>query len=466
MSRLLTPPPSPALRRSRRALLKSIGAAVPAVALPLLRSSPLYAQAAPVRLVVLFKANGTILDSFWPSNPGPAYTIPGGGILEPLMPLRPKLNILKGVHYDSGDKFVNAAAHQKGPVACLTGGGANTGPFGGGNGNSSGYGNNISIDQYLASKWGVNTHLKTLEIGVGIKGVSNRNRISYLGNNQPVGPEGDPARAFARVFGNFTPAAAPAADPAAGQQEVMKTLAARRSVLDFVRGDLARLEARLPADERGRLQRHLESLRELERSLSNPGAGGMAGAACKPAAGMPGADYVAQSKAQLDLVHQTLACDQTRLITFIWTGETSQQTYPWLGFNDAHHDMSHKPDGDAATKAKLIKVNRWFAEQVFYLLSKMDAVTEANGKTMLDNSLVVFTDGLGKGNNHSRKNIPWVLAGGAGGAIPTGKFFDFGNKPHNHLLVSILHAMGLRNETFFGHPSLKEWSGPLPGLVA
>ena len=118
-------------------------------------------------------------------------------------------------------------------------------------------------------------------------------------------------------------------------------------------------------------------------------------------------------KVQLDLLFQTLACDQTRLITFIWTGETSQQTYPWLGFNDPHHDMSHRPDGDAATRAKLIKVNRWFAEQVAYLAGKMDSVMEPNGKTMLDNSLVIFTDGLGKGNNHTRKNIPWVLLGSA-----------------------------------------------------
>ena len=260
---------SPALLHSRRSLLKSIGMAVPAVALPVLRSSPLYAQTAPVRLIVLFKGNGTIEGSFWPGAPGASYTLPAGGILEPLMPFRAKMNVLKGVHYDSGDKFVNAAAHQKGPVACLTGGGANTGPFGGGNGNSSGYGNNISVDQYIASKWGVNTRLKTLEIGVGIRGVSNRNRISYLGNNQPVGPEGDPAKAFARVFSNFTPTA-PTATPGGNEAEVMKSLAARKSVLDFVRADLGRLSPRLPADERPRLERHLESLRELERSLSNP----------------------------------------------------------------------------------------------------------------------------------------------------------------------------------------------------
>jgi hypothetical protein len=127
--------------------------------------------------------------------------------------------------------------------------------------------------------------------------------------------------------------------------------------------------------------------------------------------------------------------------------------------------MSHRPDGDAATRAKLIKVNRWFAEQVAYLAGKLDGVMEPNGKTMLDNSLLIWTDGLSKGNNHSRKNIPWVLLGSAGGALQTGQFRDYGNKPHNHLLVSILHAMGLRNETFFGHPNLKDWSGPLPGLA-
>jgi hypothetical protein len=127
--------------------------------------------------------------------------------------------------------------------------------------------------------------------------------------------------------------------------------------------------------------------------------------------------------------------------------------------------MSHKPDGDAATRAKLIKVNRWYAGEVAYFLQKMDSVVEGDGKTMLDNSLVISTDGLGKGNDHSRKNIPIVLAGSARGALPTGRYLDFGGKPHNHLLVNVLHAMGLRDETFFGHPNVKMWSGPLPGLA-
>jgi hypothetical protein len=448
-------------RFGRRSLIKSLGVAVPAIVAPVLRSSPLLAATPPTRLIVLFKANGTILDSFWPSGTAQSWNIPAGGILEPLMKWKAKLNVLKGVNYDSGDKFVNAAAHQKGPVACLTGGGALTGPFGGGNGNSSGYGNNISVDQYIANKWGPVTPLKTVELGVAIKGANNRNRISYLGSNQPVAPVDDPTKAYAQIFGNFTPpkpGGSTGPDPAA-----MKNLAEKKSVLDYVRSDLAKLSARLPGDERTRLERHVESLRDLERQLG-PNAPGAATAACSPAMAAATTDYPAWTKAMLDVAFQTVACDRSRLVTFIWNGETSQQTFPWLGVNDPHHDMSHKPDGDAATKAKLIKVNRWYAEQVNYLLEKMDGVVEGNGKTMLDNSLVIWTDGLGKGNNHTRKVIPWVLAGNAGGYMPTGRFMDFGSKPHNHLLVDILHAMGLKNETFFGPASLSAWSGPLPGL--
>jgi hypothetical protein len=448
-------------RWSRRDLLKSLGVGVPAVALPVLRSSPLRAATPPVRLAVLFKANGTIIESFKPSGSGTSWTIPTGGILEPLMKWKPKLNVIWGVNYDSGDRFFNAAGHQKGPPACLTGGGPVAGSMRGGNGTASGYGNHISVDQYVANKWGPVTRLKTLELGVAIRGASNRNRISYLGPNQPVPPEPDPAAAFSRVFAGFTPAGA-GGDPGAGAA-VMRLLARRKSVLDYVTADLARLSARLPGDERVRLDRHLESIHDLERQLA-PGAAAGGGMACKPAAPVSDGAYPKVSQLQMDVMFNALACDQTRLVTYIWNGETSQQTFPFIGVNDAHHDMSHKPDSDAGTRDKLIKVNRWYASQVAYFLEKMDSVVEGpDGKTMLDNSLVIWTDGLGKGNNHTRKNIPWVLAGSARGYLPTGRYHDYGDKPHNHLLVNILHALGLPEERQFG--PIKEWTGPLPGLA-
>ena len=56
------------------------------------------------------------------------------------------------------------------------------------------------------------------------------------------------------------------------------------------------------------------------------------------------------TKVQLDNLFMTLACDQSRLVHLIWNGETSQQTFPWLGINDPHHSMSHVPDGPRGTQ--------------------------------------------------------------------------------------------------------------------
>jgi hypothetical protein len=373
-----------------------------------------------------------------------------------LMPFRAKFNVLKGVNANSADAGPGSA-HQKGAVASLTCGHAMAGNMNGGNNSPSGYADRISVDQYIANKWGSVTRLRTVEAGVFVSPSGNRHAISYLGPNQPVFAEIEPAKLYARVFGNLAP---PSAGSGAPDAQAMQLLAERKSVLDYASGDLARLAARLPGEERVRLNRHLDSLRDLERQLSPTTASGIG---CAPAAPMTAADYPAVTRAQLDNVFQTVACDQSRLVHLIWNGETSQQTFPWLGINDPHHTMSHVGDGDKATHDKLTKVNTWYAEQVAYLVGKMDSVVEGNGKTMLDNSLVIWTNGLGKGNNHSRQNIPYVLLGSAGGYFATGRYLQF-NNAHNDLLVSVLNAMGLRDEKTFGDPSLCK--GPLPGLTA
>ncbi len=448
---------------NRRRFLKSLGMAVPAAALPILRGSPALGAPTFPRLAVLWYPNGTIPDAFFPSGPGANYTIPSGGILEPLMPFRAKLNILKGVSANSTDAGPGSA-HQKGAVASLTGGHAGAGNMNGGNNSPSGFADRISVDQYIANKQAGMTRLKTLNAGVKMNGTGNRHAISYLGPNQPVFPTDDPAKLYALAFGNFVK---PTAGTDTPDPQVMNLLGERKSVLDFASADLNKLSARLPGDERMRLQRHLESLRDLERQIAPSSGGGGGGAGCSPAAPATidhkaDGNYPMVTKLQMDIMFMAMACDQTRLPHLVWNGETSVQTFPWLGINSAHHDMSHQ-DGNGGTRANLIKVGRWFAEQVAYFLGKLDGVMESNGKTMLDNSLVVWTNGLGRGGSHTRKDIPYVLAGSAGGYFNTGKFLQCNNN-HNDLLVSMMHAMGLRDERTFG--DAKYCTGPLPGLAA
>jgi hypothetical protein len=450
---------------SRRRLIKSLGMAVPAIALPVLKSSPLHAAPVQPRLVVMWYPNGTILDSFWPSMTGASWNPPAGGILEPLMPFKAKFNVVKGVNANSTDAGPGSA-HQKGAVASLTCGHCLSGSMNGGNNSPSGFGDRMSVDQYLATKRGDSTRLKTLEVGVKMQGTGNRHALAYLGPNQPIFPIDDPVKLYAKVFGNFVKPSAPTPAGAMPDATAMNLLAERQSVLDYVTSDLNRLSGRLPGDERVRLQRHLDSLRDLERQIAPSTA--VAGAGCSPTA--PAATdlmapdaYPSSTKLNIDIMFNALTCDQTRIITMMWSGETSQQTFPWLGINDPHHSMSHAPDGDGGTKAKLIKVDTWFASQVAYMAGKMDGVMDSNGKTMLDNSLLMWTNGLGKGNSHTRHDIPYVLIGSAGGYFTTGRSLQVSNN-HNDLMVSVLNAMGLPDEKTFGDASFCK--GPLPGLTA
>ena len=235
-------------------------------------------------------------------------------------------------------------------------------------------------------------------------------------------PENDPVKAYARYFGNFTPPAAPGrARPCPTSRPSGCSCGARARSTSCAPISTASSK-RLPGDERVRLERHLESLRDLERQLAPTVAGG--GADCKPVSppavagdvGSKGnADYKALSKLQIDNMFMALACGQSRLAHLIWAGETSQLSHPWLGFNDLHHDLSHR-DNEPAVKVKLTKINRWYAEEFGYFIGRMDSVVEGNGKTMLDNSLVIWLNGMGEGKNHTRNNIPFVLAGLGGGA--------------------------------------------------
>jgi hypothetical protein len=170
------------------------------------------------------------------------------------------------------------------------------------------------------------------------------------------------------------------------------------------------------------------------------------------------------SRLQMDLMLLAQTCGMTRVSTFMFANADSWQYYPWLGVNEEHHELSHAGDADTATTEKLVKINVWHSEQFKYMLDALAAVQEPDGSTMLDSSLVLWGNELGAGNSHSYKNIPWVLAGGAGGYLRTGRQLNYKDQPHNNLLVSVCNAMGFDDVKTFGIPGV--CTGPLMGLTA
>lgn len=156
-----------------------------------------------------------------------------------------------------------------------------------------------------------------------------------------------------------------------------------------------------------------------------------------------------------------LQCDLTRVASLQWSNSVGQIRHTWQGISGAHHDMSHEGDSHSAAQESLTKINVWYAEQLAYLLGKLAATPEGNG-TMLDNTAVLWCNELSKGNSHTHNPMMYVLAGGAGGAIPTGRSLSFPNGRVNNLLVSLCNAFGDPLNTF-GNPAY--CSGPLAGFL-
>jgi hypothetical protein len=188
---------------------------------------------------------------------------------------------------------------------------------------------------------------------------------------------------------------------------------------------------------------------------------------------MPGARVDVQAvdnmpavgRLQMDLLAGAFACDLTRVATLQWTHAESNQTFPFIGVSGQHHTMSHAGDGDAAAQESLTKINVFYAEQFRYLLEKLSSYREGD-RTLLDNTVVFWAIEVGKGNNHAHRDLPFLLAGSAGGYFRTGRFVDYQARgraqPHNNLLVSLGNALGLPEQTF-GDPA--HCTGPLPDLT-
>ena len=100
---------------------------------------------------------------------------------------------------------------------------------------------------------------------------------------------------------------------------------------------------------------------------------------------------------------------------------------------------------------KLTRINKWYCEQLAYLAKRLSETPEpGGGGSLLDNTLLVWTNELGKGNSHTLDNIPWVLVGN-GLDFRMGRALKYPRLPHNRLLMALAHGMGHRIERF-GNP--------------
>jgi hypothetical protein len=450
----------------RRTLLRGLGGL--AIGLPLLdamRGSPARAGGleCPKRFIVMYTPNGTIAKNFWPTNVNSETDFQLSPILAPLADHKDDLLIVGGVDMlsamapNEGGK-APGDAHQKGTGQCLTATELLPGNFVGGGGLSAGWAGGISVDQEIANHIGKDTAYASLELGVAVQGANVSGRISYRGPGQPLPPENSPYAAYQRLFG----------DSLGEPLEIEQRVARRQSVLDVVAEDYEKLRGRLGGEDREKLHNHLLSIEAIRVRLDKAVVGFEG--ACQPLDLGKALDVHKIENMpfigglQMDLLAMALACDITRVATLMWTNSTSSAVLSFIdpAITDGHHEIAHKGDEDTVKVHHNTLINTWYASQLAGLIDRLKAIPEGDG-TVFDNTVILWTNEQSRGNNHDRHNLPYVIAGSAGGFFHTGRYVEFpSDTAHNHLLVSLLHSMDIDADEF-GNSIYG--TGPLTGLT-
>ena len=452
---------------SRRRMLQSLGlGATAAPLLPILNATGQEGGTPIKRLLLVFTPDGAAARDWnnmlnWqPQGTETDFSL--HPMHQPLDPFKSKLIIPWGLTMTAGGA---GEAHAYGMAGLWTASTLN-GPsadadFDGGNGNRTGWGSGASIDQIVAREFGPSmpyntdpsdatqeTPYRTVELGVQTGNPTSLTRMIYAGENQPIAPEENPRAAFDRLFAGVTPSdqegSTPMEDPAA-----MQARAEQQAIVDLLKDDLSRIRTRVASEEYQKIDAHLEGLLALERRI-NTSVGGTTSTptlGCTipeaPPEGSGGGlgnrgNFQEQIPQMMDIVAHALACDVTRVASLQISYGFSNVTHTWLGHDTAHHTMSHD---ETDRMRELEEIDTWYATQFQYLLEKLAAVNEGNG-TLLDNTLVVWGRELGT-TAHRMERVPFVMAGGAAGAITAGRYLNFDGQEHAKLLVSIAQIMGL-----------------------
>jgi hypothetical protein len=446
---------------SRRALIKGFGAAG-VLAYPLLRARR--AHAAPIkRFITFFSSSGVRQDTYFPvGTPGTfasgSYNV-DGQTLDALKPHLADIIITNGIQIYGG---FGGDDHDNGAVSLLTGNRV-------ANYTQTPYALGESFDQYLARQIGTTTPEPSLLMASRLQRDRPSHYLAYdqMGNFKDY--NSDPYSVFTRLFQGVLGTCAPAttAAPVAAKPDLLAIR--RQSVLDSVLAESGALKRAfgLGAAELSKLERLETAIQSVERRLVPTAAvaGTISTSSCQAAeatfvTGAKVADtdpnFPALTKMNLDLIALAVELDVTRVATFMLTqGGLSGPPMTWLNYNnaplnEAHHPISHgEQRGVADYLTKLLSVDRWNFSQFGYLLDSLKAIDEG-GATALDNSIAWFASDVADGKAHTHVNMPFIIAGGAAGALKTGRYVQFAGSPyHNRLLLAFANLMG--------QPSLTSW---------
>ncbi len=427
----------PAIRR--RTFLRGVGVtmALPwleSLAKPLLAADGAAPGAFPKRFAVMFMGNGISPNDWWAKGTGSEMQL--GKCLEPLEPLKSKVNVIHGlfnktatgigIHPAMTGNLLSGVPIQKGAI--IHGG--------------------ISVDQMLAKHIGQDTAqgsmvLSCEQVMTGYHETNFSNaygsHISWQSADSPVPNEIYPSLAFDSLFEN---------------RGSLRNI----SVLDRVKARAEKLSRKVSATDKTKLDEYLTSVREVEKNIERlrvdkDKAEGRARdqgrplfTMKRPENGLP-EDFREHTRLMCDIIALAFQTDKTRIASLLLARDLSSLYYPFLDVRDAHHTASHSDTAEGYQR-----IARFHLGQLAYLAKRLDEMPEGQG-TVLDNSCLMFISNMWSGTKHDNKKVPVVTVGSLGGTLETGRSLDYLNAGDSNrklcsLYLGIMDRMGVKLDQF------------------
>lgn len=441
-------------RTSRRRFLRGLGVglALPALesllprrivaaeaATPGLAVTP---TGAPLRTAFIYHPNGAQQDHWFPSGSGRDFQF--NVTMEPLQSLQSHVQVFRGLDQLNAEAGPDGAGdHARANATFLTGVRARK---------TAGADIRVgqSIDQLIASHVGETTRFPSLELSCDAVRKSGgcdsgyscayQFNISWRAPETPMTPEPNPRLVFERLFGAGTDA---------GGQSREQRRREQRSVLDFVLDDAAALQRDLSGSDRQKLDEYLTSVREIERRIQRES---QWPEIARPDLAVP-EDVPDDHRTHIDLMFDLLTLafqtDSTRVATLLMAHDGSNRSFPELGISEGHHYLTHEQDQEDPRK-KVAKIDRFYIERLARFLDKLRNTPDVDGRSLLDNSMIVYGSGIADANAHNHDNLPFILAGSGGGLLQPGYYRDAGRVPMSNIFLSLADRMGVQGVERFG----------------
>ncbi|HEX3656548.1 MAG TPA: DUF1552 domain-containing protein [Pirellulales bacterium] len=400
------------------------------------------ATGAPLRMAFCYIPNGVNVACWTPNGEGAKYEL--NRTMEPLADFRSDFQVITGLEQRNGFGGKDGAGdHARANATILTG--ARPRKTAGADIQLG-----VSVDQLAAQHVGDATRFPSLELscdGVRKSGACDSGyscayqfNLSWRTPTSPMAPESNPRLVFERLFGAGSSGQRSEAFRQRQQQQ--------RSILDFAADEAERLHRQLGRNDQHKLDEYLTGVRDIERRIERAERfGDVADPGVETPSGIPG-NYRQHLRLMSDMLVLAFQTDSTRIATFLMAHDGSNRTFEDIGIRDGHHSLSHHMN-DKAKLEKIAKIDAFYTGELAYFLGRLRNTKDRDGRTLLENSMIVYASGLSDGNRHQHNNLPVILAGHGGGLLHASRHLKLTQPtPMTNLYVSMLDALKVPVEQF------------------